>query len=56
MNTYYELALARAIRAFFKTHRAYFARPDLLSAAHDEQMYWLARQMAHEAHALDGSL
>lgn len=47
--TYYEIALARAIRAFFRTHHAYFARPDLLTVAHDEHLYWLARQMAHEA-------
>lgn len=49
MNIYGQLALERAIRAFFRTRRAYFARLDLLTAAHDEQLYWLARHLAHEA-------
>lgn len=49
MKTYYQLALTRAIVAFFRTRRAYLARPELLTAAHDEQLYWLARQMGHEA-------
>lgn len=47
--TYPQLALNRAIRTFFRHRRAYFARPDLLTTDHDEQMYWLARQLAHEA-------
>jgi len=49
---YGQLALERAIRAFFRTRRAYFARLDLLGPEHDEQMYWLARACAHEARRL----
>ena len=48
-TTYYELALKTAQKAFAKTHRAYSARPDLLTNAHDDQMYQLGRGLGHSA-------
>ena len=38
----------RAVRAFWRTWRAYMARPELLTSEHDEQLAYLARRMAHE--------
>ena len=36
-------------RSFWRHWRAYLARPDLLTAAHDDQLAYLARRLAHEA-------
>jgi hypothetical protein len=53
-NTYSVLAVARMHRAFVKTLRAYFGRPEVLTSAHDEQIYWLGRQLAHEGRIILG--
>lgn len=39
----------RIYRSFWRHWRAYFAMPAALTCEHDEQLYWLARSMAHEA-------
>jgi hypothetical protein len=44
-----EWLLARQARAVRRTLRAYLARPDLCGSAHDDQMYQMARGLAHTA-------
>lgn len=56
MANYYDYALLIARKAFIKTHRAYFARLDLLTSAHDDQMYYLARALGHLAIRRDPTL
>lgn len=56
MASYYDYALLVARKAFLRTWRAYWARPDLLTAAHDEQLYHLARALGHLAIARDRTL
>ncbi len=53
-NTFTALSVDRMHRSFMKTLRAYLAKPEVLTVAHDDQMYWLGRQLAHEARRLMG--
>lgn len=56
MANYHDYALICARRAFVKTWRAYLARPEVLTAAHDEQVYRLARMLGHLAIVRDRTL
>jgi len=53
---YWDFSLLIARKAFLRTFRAYFARPDLLTADHDTQMYELGRQLGHLAIARNRDL
>ncbi len=52
--TYSELAVARLSRALVATLSAYLAMPAVLTVAHDEQVYALARMAAHEGRIVLG--
>ena len=45
-HTYLLLDRARLLRSFHRHYRAYFARPELLTADHAEHLAWLARALA----------
>jgi hypothetical protein len=53
-KTYNAIALDRLGLAFARTFRAYFRAPAVLTQDHDEQLYWLARQLAHEGRQILG--